>query len=248
MPRTGNTWTELLLSQLSGFIHLEKRHKLNNKYSELKIPQISFFRNPADWYLSMYNYYQERRSGDIYACLNDFFRFKNVFWRETRPAWQGRKILICLELLKSLSSSMRLEMSFQSFVEGVNSKHAMTLMGYGGIYKKYGFTLYQAMFFDAVCRNDNVSLKNLKSDELFFLIKNEKLKLIDLDTSYFEDSLFSALQSLGFNAHELHNIRKSGITINRNATKNCIEEIRPGKINFPQTDIVLYSLLRKLAI
>ena len=112
MPRTGNTWAEILLSRLSGFSHFETRHKLSSKFSNLNIPQLSFFRDPHQWYLSMFRYYQSRKSGDIYSCLNHPLRFKNIFWRENISHWQGSKLLMLRELLISLSGNINPKMEF----------------------------------------------------------------------------------------------------------------------------------------
>ena len=76
MPRTGSTWSENIINELPGFVHFEKRHKMNRHFSQLNLPHLSFFRDPSHWYLSMYYYYQKRKSGDIYACLNAPLRVK----------------------------------------------------------------------------------------------------------------------------------------------------------------------------
>ena len=70
MPRTGSIWSENVVYKIPGFVHFEKRHKMNMRFYRLSAPHLSFFRDPAHWYLSMYYYYQKKRSGDIYAFLN----------------------------------------------------------------------------------------------------------------------------------------------------------------------------------
>ena len=82
MPRTGSTWSENIINELPGFVHFEKRHKMNRHFSQLNLPSFIVFQRPLSLVFSMYYYYQKRKSGDIYM-LKCPLRVKNIYARES---------------------------------------------------------------------------------------------------------------------------------------------------------------------
>lgn len=251
MPRTGSTWSENVVYKIPGFVHFEKRHKMNMRFSRLSVPHLSFFRDPTHWYLSMYYYYQKRRSGDIYACLNSPLRIKNIYARESSRVWQGSKLFVLSQIFATIYGPMQPDMSLSKFIKEINSKKTMALLGYGKLKEKEDLTIYQAMFFDAISRNKKVICFKSLMEEVYSLLTSEKLVLIELNSKTFSNKFFLCMETLGFTKADLAKAQAKATSVNRNSNNdveysNDLENLSPR--TFPEVDYTFYSELKKLCV
>lgn len=250
MPRTGSTWAVNVMHNIPGFMPNGKRHKMNTHFSRLSVPQLSFFRDPTQWYISMYYYYKERKAGDIYACINSPLRIKYIYSRENSPVWQGSKLFVLSQIFASINGPMHPEMSFKNFMEEINSKRTMALLGYGMLREKKGLTLYQAMFFDAVSRNKEIICSQSLLEEVYSLTASERLILIELNSKSFTKKFFTCMNMLGFAEDDLEKAKAKANLANRNSndsTKYSKDLKIFSSSTFSEADYNFYSKLKKLS-
>ena len=106
------------------------------------------------------------------------------------------------------------------------------------------------MFFDAISRNKkNIYIKSLM-EEVYSLLDNEKLILLELNSNTFSNRFFSCMETLGFTKADLEKAREKEKSFNRNSNKDVeysedFNNLDPN--TFCEEDYNFYSELKKLS-
>lgn len=250
MPRTANTYLETWLRQLNGHLAFEIAH-CRAIVEPIHQPVLSNFRDPADWYRSVYLYTTQRQRGDEwYQGLSR----KRLFYANRKKHDFSVKKDHAQKQAALVSSYFNpnwpaKSCDLRSFISWANSSHALKLFGYEKLCKHFNAGLFSARFFAAVFPKKSIKEIGLELDCLERMVSSKELFLFDIGDTEFDANVLNVLRILGFSNGEISNLErsKSAPSINKNQTVSTKDpKTKLDNDAIPDFDKQLYQMLSNL--